>query len=103
MMARDLISTDISKMSKLEFRTTIRRLLAGLKKKSIGDTRGSLTGEIKELKSSQDKIKNAITEMETWMDAIKREKWIRDIEDKIMENNEAKRGETKVMGHEGRL
>ena len=55
MTARDLINTDISKMSELEFRTTIIRILAGVEK-SIE----SLPVEIKEIKSNQDEIKNAI-------------------------------------------
>ena len=59
--ARDLISMDISKMSELEFRITILKILAGLEK-SIEDTRASLSGEIKELKSNQVEIKKAITE-----------------------------------------
>jgi len=45
-----------------EFKTTILRILAGLEK-SIEDTRDSLTTEIKDLKTSQAKIKNARTEM----------------------------------------
>jgi len=50
-MARDLINTNISKMSELEYKKTILRILAGLEK-SIEDTRESLITEIKELKSS---------------------------------------------------
>ena len=55
MTARGLINTDISKMSELEFRTTIIRILARVEK-SIE----SLSVEVKEIKSSQDEIKNAI-------------------------------------------
>ena len=47
---RDLISMDISKMVELDFKITIIKILAGLEK-SIEDTRESLCGEIKELKS----------------------------------------------------
>ena len=53
--ATDLINMDISKMSELEFRIMIIKLLAGLEK-SIKDTRESLNAEIK---SNQSKIKNA--------------------------------------------
>ena len=60
MTARGLINTDISKMSELEFRTMIIRIVAGLKK-SIE----SLFVETKEVKSSQDEIKNAITEIQS--------------------------------------
>ena len=44
--ARDLINMDISKMSELEFRTMIIKILAGLEK-SIENTRESLPGELK--------------------------------------------------------
>ena len=54
---------DISKMSELEFRIIIIKILTGLEK-SIEDTRESLSGEIKELKSSQVNIKKAINEMQ---------------------------------------
>ena len=54
---------DVSKMSELEFRITIIKILAGLEK-SIEDTRESLSGEIKELKSNQGKIRKAINEMQ---------------------------------------
>lgn len=63
MTVRILINTDISKISELEFRTMIIRIVAGLKK-SIE----SLFVETKEVKSSQDEIKNAITEIQSWMD-----------------------------------
>ena len=91
MKARDLINTDISKMSELKFRIIIIRILAGVEK-SIE----SLSAKIKEEKSSQSKIKNAITEMQSQMDATaarvdESEQRISDIEDKLMENNEAEK------------
>ena len=64
MMARDLINSDISKISELEFKTMNIRILAGVEK-SIEYTRESLLAEIKELKSSQAKIKNVVTEMQS--------------------------------------
>ena len=51
MTAKVLINTDISKMSKLEFRTTIIKLARV--EKSIK----SLSVEVKEIKFGQDKIK----------------------------------------------
>ena len=60
---RDLINKDTSQMTEPEFKTIIISILAGLEK-SIEDTRESLTTQIKELKTSQAKIKNAITEMQ---------------------------------------
>ena len=57
---RDLINTDISKMSEREFGITILRILTGVEK-SIE----SLFVEAREVKSSQDKIKNAITEVQS--------------------------------------
>ena len=50
----------------------IIKTLAGLEKKSIEHTRESLTVEIKELKSSQVKIRNVITKMQSQMEAMKR-------------------------------
>ena len=51
-------------MSGLEFKTIIIQVLAEFEK-NIKDTTESLTVEIKELKSSQAKIKNAVTEMQS--------------------------------------
>lgn len=64
MTDRDLINTDIHKMSELEFKTTITRILTGVEKKPRRHQRIPFS-EIKELKSSQAKIKNAITEMQS--------------------------------------
>ena len=71
MTTRDLIWFNLCrfKMPELEFRITIIRILAGLEE-SIVDTREALTAEIRELKSSHIKIKNAITEMQIQMDVI---------------------------------
>ena len=95
-------------MPELEFKTTIIRILAGFEK-SIEDSWEPLFAEKKELKFSQAKIKNAITKMQTQMEAIKMkmdktQEQISDIEDKNVENNEAERKrETKVRDHEDRL
>ena len=56
-------------MSKLEFKTMNTRMLAGFEK-SIGDNRESLSAGIKEPKSSQAKIKNAITKMRSQTDPM---------------------------------
>ena len=55
MRARDLINTDINKMSELEFRTTIIRTLAEVEN-SIENIRKSPSSEIKEIKFHQAKI-----------------------------------------------
>ena len=47
---------DTSKMSEMEFRVRIIKLLAGLEK-SINDTRESLTAK---MRSNQDETKNAL-------------------------------------------
>jgi len=92
--ARELLKTGISNISEQELRTTVI-ILAGLER-SIEDTRETLTTEIKDLKTSQAEIKNAITEMQNRLDVIttrmeEAEELIGDIEDKIMENK-LKRG-----------
>ena len=63
--ARDLINTDTSKMSEPEIRITIIRILAG-----IENELESLSVEIKEVKASQDETENAITELQSPMDAM---------------------------------
>ena len=82
-MARDLTNIYISKMSEVEFKAIVIRILVGLEK-DIQDTREFLTVEITELKSSQAEIKNTITKMQSQVEATntrmeESEKWINDI------------------------
>ena len=56
-IVRDLLKTDISNISEQEFRSIVTRLTVGLHK-SIEDTRETLAAEIKDLNTSQAKIKN---------------------------------------------
>ena len=76
--ARDLTNTDTSKMSEPEFRIRIIRLLAGVENRLE-----SLSAEIKEVKNIQHEIKNAITELQSRIDADEAEQRISDIEDKL--------------------
>ena len=74
-------------MSELEFRITIIRILAGVEKKNIE----FLYAEIKQVKSSQDEIRNAITKIQSQMYAKmarvgKAQQQISYIEDRSMEN-----------------
>ena len=69
----------------------ITRILAGVKNRLE-----SLSVEIKVVKASQDEIKNALTELQSQMDATvarmdEAEQKISNIEDKPMENNEAEK------------
>ena len=78
-------------MSEPEFRVTIIRILAGVENRLE-----SLSAEIKEEKTSQDEIKNAITELQSQMNATaarmdEAEQRISNIEGKLMENNEAEK------------
>ena len=65
MIARDLINTDTSKRSEPELRIMIIRILAGVENRLE-----SLSAEIKEVKNSKNEIKNAITKLQLWMDAV---------------------------------
>ena len=91
-------------MSEPEFRITIIRILAGVKNRLE-----SLSVEIKELKPTQDEIKNAITELQSRMDATaarmdEAEQRITNIEDEFMENNEAeKKREIEAKEHDLRI
>ena len=60
---RDLNNTERSKMSEPEFRITIIRILA-----KVENRLESFSVEIKEVKGSQDEIKNAITQLQSQMD-----------------------------------
>ena len=89
MTARDLTNTDTIKMSEPEFRITIIRILAGVENRLE-----SLSAEIKEVKNSQNEIKNVITELQSRMYAMiarmdEPEQRISDIRDKLMENNKS--------------
>ena len=90
-MARDLIKTDVSNMPDPEFKRIIIRILVGLRK--AWNTREFLRVEVMDLKI-------AITGMQNWLDIMttrmeEAKEWINDIEDKIMENNEAWKEEGK--------
>lgn len=68
--------------------------------KSIKDIRESLSGEIKELKSNQIKIKKTTNEIQLKMEALparisRAEERIRDVEDQMMENKEAEKKRNK--------
>ena len=83
MTARDLTNTDTSKMPEPEFRITIIRILAG-----VENILESFSAEIKEVKNSQNEIKNAITELQSWMVTAaarmdEAEQRISDIQDKL--------------------
>uniref|UniRef100_A0A8C9D6W2 L1 transposable element RRM domain-containing protein n=1 Tax=Panthera leo TaxID=9689 RepID=A0A8C9D6W2_PANLE len=102
--ARDLTTTDTSKMSEPEFRITIVRILAGVKNRLE-----SFSAETQEIKNSQNEVKKAITELQSWMDAAaarmdEAEQRISDIEDKLIENNEAEnKREMKAKEHKLRM
>ena len=78
-------------MSEPEFRIMIIRILAGVENRLE-----SLSAEIKEVKTNQNEIKNAITELQSRVDAAvarmdETEQRISNIEDKLIENNEAEK------------
>ena len=91
-------------MSKLEFRITIIRILAGVENRLE-----SLSAEIKVVENSQNEIKTAITDLQSRMDAAaarmdEAEQRISDIEDKLIEDNEAeKKREIKAKEHDSRI
>ena len=60
---------DINRMSELEFRIMIIKILAGLEN-SIEDTKEPLSREIKEIQSNQVKIKKAINEMQSKLEVL---------------------------------
>jgi len=106
--AKDLLNTDISTMSDLEFRIIALKIPAGLEK-SMEVIRETLSGEVKELKSNQVEIKKAINEVQSNMGVLtarinEAEERISDTEDQMMENKEAeKKRDKQLLDHEGRI
>ena len=89
-------------MSEIQFQSTIIKLPVSLKK-SIKDSRDSLTAE---LRSNQAKIKNTLTEMQSKLDVLTArvnevEETPSDIEGKLMERKEAegKKRENQLRTH----
>ena len=89
-------------MSEIQFKSTIIKLPVSLKK-SIKDSRDSLTAE---LRSNQAKIKNTLTEMQSKLDVLTArvnevEETPSDIEGKLMERKEAegKKREKQLRTH----
>ena len=87
-------------MSEPEFRIKIVRILAEVENRLI-----SPSAEVKEVKPSKDEIKSAITELQSRMDAVaarmdKAEQRFRDIEDKIIGNNEAEKKKREIKAKE---
>ena len=58
-----MLKTDISNIPEQEFKTIVIKILGRLER-SIKDTRETLAQEIRDLKTSQAEIKNAITEIQ---------------------------------------
>ena len=62
--ANDLINTDTSRMSETGFKIMIRILA------EVENRLESLSAKIKEVKTTQDEVKNAITELQSRVDAM---------------------------------
>ena len=72
------------------------------------DCRESTAAEVKDLRNSRNELRNVVNEMQNKLDGItasirEAEERIGEIEDNIMENDEAeKRRERKLLDHKGR-
>ena len=95
MATKELIKTDINSITEQEFKIIVIKLIAGLGK-SIEDSRESIAAEVKELKNSHDELTNVINGMQNemeetaaWIEEAKGK--IGELEDKIMEKDEAEK------------
>ena len=93
--ANKLIKNDLNNITESEFRKIVIKLIAGLEN-SIEDSRESIATEIKGLKNSKEEIKNAINEQQNKMETTtawnkEAEERIGELEDKIMEKEEAEK------------
>ncbi|KAF0875334.1 LORF1 protein, partial [Crocuta crocuta] len=106
--AKELLKTDISKITEQEFRTTVIKLIARLEK-SIEDIRETIATKTMELKNSCDELKNAINEKQNKMEASnarieEAERRISDLEDTNIEKEEAEKKRDKlIQEHERRV
>ena len=91
----ELIKKDLSNITEQEFRITVIKLIAGLEK-GIEDSTESIATEIKGLTNSHEEVKNAINEVQNKMQVAiawieEAEEGIGELEDKIMEKEEAEK------------
>ena len=96
-----MIKNYLSNITENEFRIIVIKLITGLEK-SIEDRRESIAAEIKGLRNSREELNDAINEVQNKMEApIARteeaEERIGDLEDKIMEKEEAEKKRDKKI------
>ena len=89
--ANKLIKNDLNNKQKVNFRIIVIKLIAGLQN-SIKDSRESIAIEIKGLRNSQEELKNAINDLQNnHILTEEAEERIGELEDKIMEKEEAEK------------
>ena len=91
--ANKLIKNDLTNITENEFKIIVIKLTTGLEK-SIQDSRETIATEIKGLRNSQKELENAINEVQNKTEGTtarneEAEERIGDLEDKIMEKEEA--------------
>ncbi|KAF0878278.1 LORF1 protein, partial [Crocuta crocuta] len=106
--AKELLKTDISKITEQEFRTIIIKLITGLEK-CVEDITESMATNIIELKNSYDELKNGKNEIHNKLEASNAriedaERRISDSEDTIMEKEATEKKRDKlIQDHERRV
>ncbi|KAF0877292.1 LORF1 protein, partial [Crocuta crocuta] len=100
MTAKELLKTDISNITEQEFRTIVIKLINGLEK-GMEDIREAIATKTMELKNS-DEFKNTINEVHNKMEASnawieEAERRIGELEDTIIEKEEAERKRYKLI------
>ena len=107
--ANELIKNDLSNITEHEFKIIVIKIIAGLEN-SIEDSRESTAAEIKGLRNSHEELKNAINGVQNKMEATtarieEAEERTGELEDKIMEKEEAekKRDKKKSRSMRGEL
>ena len=93
--ANKLIKNDLSNVTENELKIIVIKLITGLEK-SIEDSRESIATEIKGLRNSQEELKNAVNELQNKMEVTtagieEAEERLGELEDKIMEKEEAEK------------
>ncbi|KAF0877299.1 LORF1 protein, partial [Crocuta crocuta] len=100
MTAKELLKADISHITEQEFRTIVIKLIAGLEK-SMEDIKETIATKTMKLKNSCDELKNAINVVHNKREAsnaqIEEAKRIGELEDIIIEKEEAEKKKDKLI------
>jgi len=93
--AKELYRTEISNMPDREFKVMIIKIVTGLEERveDFSETLNTLNKEIENIKKNKSEMKNSVNEIKNTLEGInsrlKEAEQIGDMDDRVMENNQA--------------